>query len=359
MAYPPRRAGQLELRVQALLEDPERIAKLRGRLGDLSWYMKCLNEAIARRSNREDDCTGRFWEGRFNSSRPMESLAALYACMTYVDLNPLRAGATGRVAEEGEHTALRRRIEEARREERKLGEAMAPMGIRADSRRIFTGGDTRLSQLELRVQALLEDPERIAKLRGRLGDLSWYMKCLNEAIARRSNREDDCTGRFWEGRFNSSRPMESLAALYPCMTYVDLNPLRAGATGRVAEAGEHTSLRRRIEEARREERKFGEAMAPMGINGESRRIFTGGDTRLSLTLRDYLAHVEWTAGRGARPTGECAEPRLGAPPSLADPEAFLARLRSFHRRWSRKLGRGDTPLPGYKRPESGALAATA
>ena len=217
----------------------------------------------------------------------------------------------------------------------------------------------RAGQLELRVQALLEDPERIAKLRGRLGDLSWYMKCLNEAIARRSNREDDCTGRFWEGRFNSSRPMESLAALYPCMTYVDLNPLRAGATGRVAEAGEHTSLRRRIEEARREERKFGEAMAPMGINGESRRIFTGGDTRLSLTLRDYLAHVEWTSGRGARPTGECAEPRLGAPPSLADPEAFLARLRSFHRRWSRKLGRGDTPLPGYKRPESGALAATA
>ena len=217
----------------------------------------------------------------------------------------------------------------------------------------------RAGQLELRVQALLEDPERIAKLRGRLGDLSWYMKCLNEAIARRANREDDCTGRFWEGRFNSSRPMESLAALYACMTYVDLNPLRAGATGRVAEAGEHTSLRRRIEEARREERKLGEAMAPMGINGESRRIFTGGDTRLSLTLRDYLAHVEWTAGRGARPTGECAEPRLGAPPSLADPEAFLARLRSFHRRWGRKLGRGDTPLPGYKRPESEALAATA
>ena len=36
----PRRAA-LEL-LQALLEDPERIAKLRGRLGDLSWYS--LNE---------------------------------------------------------------------------------------------------------------------------------------------------------------------------------------------------------------------------------------------------------------------------------------------------------------------------
>ena len=217
----------------------------------------------------------------------------------------------------------------------------------------------RAGQLELRVQALLEDPERIAKLRGRLGDLSWYMKCLNEAIARRSNREDDCTGSFWEGRFNSSRPMESLAALYPCMTYVDLNPLRAGATGRVAEAGEHTSLRRRIEEARREHRKLGEAMAPMMIRADSRRVHTGGDTRLALTLRDYLAHAEWTAGRWARPDGDRAGPRLGAPPSLADPEEFLARLLSFHRRWGRKLGHGDTPLPGHMGPESGALAATA
>ena len=44
VVYPPRRAGQLEARVAALLEDPERITVLRGRLGDLSWYMKCLNQ---------------------------------------------------------------------------------------------------------------------------------------------------------------------------------------------------------------------------------------------------------------------------------------------------------------------------
>ena len=32
--------------------------------------------------------------------------------------------------------------------------------------------------------------------RERLSSLSWYMKCLNEPIARQANKEDKCTGHF-------------------------------------------------------------------------------------------------------------------------------------------------------------------
>ncbi|MBO1520188.1 transposase [Oceanisphaera pacifica] len=41
--------------------------------------------------------------------------------------------------------------------------------------------------------------ERVAEYRRRLIDISWFMRALNEPIARQANKEDNCTGRFWEG----------------------------------------------------------------------------------------------------------------------------------------------------------------
>ena len=53
--------------------------------------MRCTSEVIARLANAQDECTGRFWEGRFKST-VLDSDEAVAACMAYVDLNPIRAG---------------------------------------------------------------------------------------------------------------------------------------------------------------------------------------------------------------------------------------------------------------------------
>jgi REP element-mobilizing transposase RayT len=81
----------------------------RSRLQSLSWFMKCLNEPIARKANAEDCCTGHFWEARFHSE-PLCSEQALIAAMAYVDLNPIRAR-IAKTPEQSDYTSIRARIQ--------------------------------------------------------------------------------------------------------------------------------------------------------------------------------------------------------------------------------------------------------
>ncbi len=76
--------------VDTLANNSERIAMIRLRLSDPSWFMKALCEPIARLANFQDNVTGHFWEGRFKAQAITDE-AGLLACSMYVDLNPIRA----------------------------------------------------------------------------------------------------------------------------------------------------------------------------------------------------------------------------------------------------------------------------
>jgi len=97
-------------------------AVYRDRLGSLSWFMKCLNEPIARQANAEDGCTGHFWEARFHS-QPLCSDKALLTAMAYVDLNPIRAR-MAETPEQSEYTSIRARLQGNYRRHTRIGAVM-------------------------------------------------------------------------------------------------------------------------------------------------------------------------------------------------------------------------------------------
>jgi len=105
-------------------------------------------------------------------------------------------------------------------------------------------GDIPEPWSEEQIARLASDPLRCHVLRQRLASISWMMKHIKERVARRANREDGCTGHFWEQRFTSVKLLDQ-AALLSCLCYVDLNPIRARMADR-PETSTYTSVRERI-----------------------------------------------------------------------------------------------------------------
>ena len=156
--------------------------------------------------------------------------------------------------------------------------------------------------------------------RDRLSDLGWFMKCLNEPIARQANKEDKCTGHFWESRYKS-QALLSEEALLSCMAYVDLNPIRAGMA-QTPESSEHTSIKERIEpsfnlsDAVKQQVAL-EALIKFDLPLKPLAWFEGGVTKnfqqgILFGFEDYLSLVDFT-GRCLKPNKRGRIPKHIAP----------------------------------------------
>jgi hypothetical protein len=203
------------------------------------------------------------------------------------------------------------------------------------------------------IATVLRQRGRVEVLRQRLCSLSWFMRCLDEHIARRANREDGCKGRFWEGRFKC-RALADETAVLTALVYVDLNPIRAGMAA-TPEASAYTSAQQRIarqllttpigRQAFMAEESTTDWLCPLTDSADRRGVFR------RLTLAEYLTLLD-TAGRVARPDKPGAIPRALAPilERLAlEPAAWVEAVNGYEGYFRRIVGK----------PEAVATAAEA
>ena len=198
-------------------------------------------------------------------------------------------------------------------------------------------GEVDADAVKARIEEICSDTDKVALYRERLGDLSWFMRYLNENIARRANLEDDCKGRFWERRYESQTLLDE-RAVYACMVYVDLNPIRAGVATDL-ERSDHTSIQRRIVQVRRERSsdRMSAALTPLSAGTSEPQ------SRLTMALEGYLELVDWT-GRIIRDDKAGAIPP-GVPPLLEqlsmEVDDWLPNVTSYRDHHRRAFGSID------------------
>ncbi len=166
--------------------------------------------------------------------------------------------------------------------------------------------------------------ERLAEIRLRLSDISWWMRLLDQRIARWCNDEDEAKGRFFEDRFKAI-PLIDEQAIAACAVYIDLNVIRAGVAETI-ELSNHTSGQLRAqalqaetqtsekdrhegcEDRQRDHARLAEAvdafLAPVSLAGDDQEVGvmrsrTGKRCSdkgfLEMSDRAYLQLLDWTA----------------------------------------------------------------
>ncbi len=138
--------------------------------------------------------------------------------------------------------------------------------------------------------------------RSKLASISWFMRCLNQPIARQANLEDKCTGKFWESRFNS-QALKNEEALLSSMAYVDLNPVRAGMAD-TPDNSAYTSIRERLQpefdlqQAINDQTECGDlldfkpSLKPLLLF--ENRLVNELQSGIPFNLEEYLSLVDWT-----------------------------------------------------------------
>jgi REP element-mobilizing transposase RayT len=146
-----------ECEIEAITSQTQRVAELRARLSDISWFVRLMCQTVARQCNVEDKCSGRFFEERFKLHR-LESESDVLACMAYVDLNPLRAGMVDSLDDPAAQVSIGERLRGLDDQHVDPSSWLAPLELASevDGQPVEVVNDLSAEEIELRRAALSE-----------------------------------------------------------------------------------------------------------------------------------------------------------------------------------------------------------
>ena len=164
------------------------------------------------------------------------------------------------------------------------------------------------------------------------------------------NKEDNCTGKFWEGRFKSQALLDE-AALLSCMAYVDLNPIRAAIASNL-EASDFTSIKERITQFKSYQRQKDKRNSDCKTVAQPKSLLPFAATldtqALPFSYADYFELVDWS-GRQIDPKkrGFIAkgEPKILSVLAI-DSDDWLTTVKEFRRQYGNFAG-GERRLRDY------------
>jgi REP element-mobilizing transposase RayT len=227
-------------------------------------------------------------------------------------------------------------------------------------RRNSDGSPAQPTEEEL--NAIRNNTSGLNEKKRRLAHISWFMRCLAEPIARRGNKDDNVTGRFWAGRFKSQVLLDEIA-IAACMAYVDLNPIRAGVAT-TPETSNFTSVKERIQDRQSaqeltspeekdlqtEHGKKAGWLSPIALEPGTKDVRNTPNARrasnkgcLFMTLEQYLLLLDWT-GRQMK-KGKLGHVPQEFAPILerldCDAELWMLYVRDFRRVFRNEAGKAE------------------
>ena len=175
------------------------------------------------------------------------------------------------------------------------------------------------------------------------------MHPASTALVHPCTSTDGCTGRFWEGRFKCQALLDE-AALLTCMTYVDLNPIRAKMAD-TPETSDFTSIQARIREhtTQKASKQNGNPNPESKVLPLSHFLESEHEDNpdgIPFSYADYLQLVDWT-GRAVRDDKAGYIPQEIAPileRLNLNKEQWVDNIKHYDSRFKRVVGALDIIL---------------